>query len=209
MNAVTLAVALGGLGGAPGPGWLSGALAVAATAVQVALAFDLGRLLRPFAGRVTAAGMPPSTVVEAAALVGMGSLAGTVSSQWAMHVHDGGFGVLGGLVTLTSALAAPLLIVHDEVYGPGRHGRALRSCERALARADTRRRRLESRATGMIDRARRRLRRAEELLVLAADLLGEDDPEFAGLAAGVAELRSAIADLTGTRFVPAQLDLAC
>jgi hypothetical protein len=59
----------------------------------------------------------------------------------------------------------------------------------------------------MIDRARRRLRRAEELLVLAADLLGEDDPEFAGLAVGVAELRSAIADLTETRFVP--LDLAC
>lgn len=210
VNAVTLAVVLGRLEGAlAGPSWSSAVPALVVVGVQVWLAFDLGRRLAPFAGRETAAGLPAVTVVEAMALVGLQSLVGTASYRWATEVQDGGTGVVGGLVVLGSALAAPLMIVHDEVYGPGARGRTLARCERLLGRVDRRCRRLDRRALRLLDRACRRLRRAEELLVLAADLLGDDDPVFARLDAGVAELRAAIADLTGVPpFGPDDLDLA-
>ena len=198
VNAVALAVVLERLEGAPaGPGWLSSVLAHAITGVQVRLAFDLGRRLLPFVGRETAAGLSVATVAEAMALVGTQALVGTASFRWATDVQGDAVGMAGGLVMLVSALAAPLMVVHDEVYGPGRRGRVLRRCERALGRVDRRCHRLGRSVDGLICSARRHLRRAEELLVLAADLLGDDDPVFARLDAGVAQLRAAIADLDG------------
>ncbi len=211
VNAVTLAVVLGRTEGAPaGPSWLSGVLALVVTGVQVRLAFDLGRRLSPFVGRETAAGLPTVTVVEAMALVGMESLVGTACYRWAADVQEGAIGVVGGLVVLGSVLAAPLMIVHDEVYGPGLRGRILRRCERALGHVDRRGGRLDRRAHGLIRAARGRLRRAEELLVLAADLLGDGDPVFARLESGVTELRAALADLDGVAppLDPEDLDLA-
>lgn len=198
INAATLAVVLGRLDGAPdGPSWLSAVLAIGVTGGQVRLAFDVGRRLSPFVGRETAAGLPPETVVEVGVLVGMGSLVGAASFRWATDVQDGGVGVVAGLVMAISALAAPLMIVRDEVYGPGPRGRMLARCERALGRVDQRCRRLGRRADRLFGAAQVCLRRAEELLVLAADLLGDDDPVIAALEAGVAELRSAIAELGG------------
>ena len=214
MNATTLAVVLGRLDGAPeGPSWLSAVLALGVTGVQVRLAFDLGRRLLPFADRETAAGLPTVTVVQAGVLVGLGSLVGTTSFRWATDIQAGGVGVVGGLVVMASALAAPLMIVHDEVFGPGPRGRMLGRCERALGKVDQRCRRLDRRAWRLLEAAGRRLRRAEELLVLAADLLGNDDPVFARLDAGVAELRSVTAELGGPTGVvppldPDDLDLA-
>lgn len=211
VNAVALAVVLGRLEGAPaGPGWLSSVLALAVTGVQVGLAFDLGRRLLPFVGRETAAGLSVVTVVEAMALAGMQSLVGTASYRWATDVQDDAVGMAGGLVMLASAVVAPLMVVHDEVYGPGLRGRVLRRCERALGRVDRRCHRLDRRVNGLISSARRHLRRAEELLVLAADLLGDEDPGFARLDAEVARLRAAIADLDGLTppLDPDDLDLA-
>lgn len=213
VNVVTLAVVLGRLVGAPdGPSWLSGVLAVGVVGVQVRLAFDLGRRLRPFADRETAAGLSVEAAVEAGALVGLGSLVGTASFTWATGIQEGGAAVLGGLVVVAATLAAPLMVVHDEVYGPGAPGRMLGRCERVLGRVDRRCRRLDGRAERLIDRARRRLRRAEELLVLAADLLGDGDPVVAGLEADVSALRAALTDLDGVAppldLDPDDLDLA-
>jgi hypothetical protein len=211
LNGVTLAVVLGRLEGAPaGPSWLSTVLALVVTGAQVRLAFDLGRRLRPFAGRETTAGLPAMTVAGAGVLVGLGSLVGTASFTWATQVQEGGVGVAGGLVMALSALAAPLLVVHDEVYGPGAPGRMLRRCERVLGRVERRCLRLDRRAERLVRSARRRLRRVEELLVRATDLLEDDNPVIARLAAGVSALRAALADLDGIAppLDPDDLDLA-
>jgi hypothetical protein len=188
VNTAAAAVVLGQLAGVPPVTWLSAALAVVVCGVQVGLAFDLGRRMRPFLG----ASLPLPVVIEFGLLVALSGLVAAACDRWA-HLIDGGtVGVAAGLVLAASALAAPLMIVSDELYGPGAVTRTLHRAERALERVDRRCRVLDRRGRRHLDAANRRLWQAEQMLVLVIDAVGAADPNACELQADIEGLRAEI-----------------
>ncbi len=192
VNVVTLAVVLGGLDGGPdGPGrWVSVVLAVVVSAVQLGLAADLGRRLRPFVGAEAPAS--PPLVVATGLLVALSGLVGVACDRWARSVDGGNVGVAAGLLLATAAVAAPVMILSDELYGPGAPVRRLRRAERVLTRLDRHDRELDRRGRRLLDAARRKLWQAEQLLDLAADMTGEGEPSVIALGAQLDELTATI-----------------
>jgi hypothetical protein len=192
VNTFALAVVLGGLGGAPeGPTtWVSAAMAVVVSAVQVGLAFDLGQRLRAFVGGRSR--VPAPLVVEMAMLTAVIGLVAAACDRWAQSVGAGEVGVAAGLLLAGSAVAGPLMVLSEELYGPGAPARRLRRVERVLTRIDRRNHRLDRGGRRLLDAATRRLGHGEQLLVLVADMLGDEDPAVLELRARIDEIDGAI-----------------
>ena len=189
VNVFTLAVVLGGLGGAP-EAWVSASMAVVVAAVQVGLAFDLGQRLRAFVGGRSR--VPAPLAVEMGLLVSLIGLVAAASDRWARSVGAGDLGVAAGLLLAGSAVAGPLMVLSEELYGPGAPARRLRRVERVLTRIDRRNHRLDRGGRRLLDAATRRLWHGEQLLVLVADLMGDDHPTVLELRARIDEVGEAI-----------------
>lgn len=198
VNAVTFTVLIAHLSGFdashPDPGLLlvAGTLAVCCTTAQAVLAIDLGRRLR-----LHPAPRPLRPAIVGAGLLALtAGLAAAASSEWAQRTGSGGLGVAAGLLLGASALAAPFVLVADQVYGPGPEAGLLSRAERILARRDRRCRRLERRAARHLCAAERLLWRAEDALATVADQLGRDHPLVDVLTEAVTRLRT---ELEATR----------
>lgn len=186
VNAVQLAVVLGSQ--LPGLPFVAVLLAACGAAAQAVLAVDVGRRLRPFVGRPPTG--PPLPAVAGAGLLAFTSgLACFAAGAWAQAVGSGSLGSVAGLLLGASALAAPFLLISDEVHGPGPHRRLLSRVERILDRRNARCRWLERRAARSRAAAGRMLWRAEAALVVTVDLLGADHLIVGTLSAAVGRLR--------------------
>lgn len=173
---------------------IAAALAGCGTAAGVILALDVGRRLRP-GTRISPVPEPPvPALLGAGVLMLLGGLAFASSVAWAQKHGSGPAATAAGLILGTAALAGPLMVLADEVYGAGPDGRRLTRAERLLTRWHRRARRAERRARGHLDAADRTVWRAESVLASLADVLGSRHRMVVGLTAAVDFLRAEAVD---------------
>lgn len=168
-------------------------LAACGATAQALLAVDVGRRLRPFAALPTPPEPQLSAVVGAGMLAFISGLACFAAYAWAQAIEPGSLGIVAGLLLGASALAAPFMLVADEVHGPGPHRRQLLRVERLLEAPNRRRRRLERRIARNRAAAGRRLVAAEQALAATVELLGAD-PLVDALTTAVQRLRAELAE---------------
>jgi hypothetical protein len=190
--------------------------ALASWCAMVLVALDVGQRLRR-AARAFPVPEPPVAALAGGALLlfASGALA-TALAVWVQARGTGPVAVAAGLLLGLAAIAGPLVVVADEVYGQGADGRTLARAERVLGRWLRRTRRHERRAAARLDRAEGALLRAEHVAREVGDALGCDHALVAGLEEECAALRAAVtvarADLGAlidpATIGPEDLDLA-